>query len=254
MKVVACFKVVPDDRDIVVAPDGTLDFSRAKQTISAYDLNAVEAAVQLVEAVGGSCTVLTVGPASIDDSKLKKNILSRGADDLIMIADDACAGMDTHSTAQAIVKALAQIEGADLVLFGDGSADAYAQQVGIQVGALLGLPTVNCAAALHMEGGSLIVERALEDETEVLSVPLPAVVSVTSDINLPRIAGMKQILAAGKKPQSVVDAGAIGFEPAPTVDTLKTVAPDQGNRRNEIIEGDSADAVGQFAAKLRELL
>lgn len=254
MKIVACFKVVPDDRDIIVASDGSLDLSRAKLTISAYDLNAVEAAVQLVETVGGSCTVLAVGPASINDSKLKKNILSRGADDLVMVADDSCADLDAHATAQAIVKALGKIGGVDLVLFGDGSADLYAQQVGIQVGALLGLPTVNCAAGLSMEGEALVVERALEDETEVLAMALPAVVSVTSDINLPRIAGMKQILAAGKKPQEVIGVDAIGFEPAPTLETLQVVAPDQGNRRNEVIDGSVADAVTQFAGKLREML
>ena len=254
MKIVACFKVVPDDRDIVVAGDGSLDFSRAKLTLSTYDLNAVEAAVQLIEAQGGSCTVLTVGPASINDSKLKKNILSRGADDLLMVADDALADMDAHATALAIVEALKTIDGYDLVLFGDGSADLYAQQVGIQVGALLGLPTVNCAAGLAVEGDTLVVERALEDETETLAVPLPAVVSVTSDINLPRIAGMKQILAAGKKPQTVVDAATIGAAPAPAIEVLQTVAPDQGDRRGDIVEGDSPDAIAQFAVKFKEVL
>lgn len=254
MRVVACFKVVPDDRDIVLREDGSLDFSRAKLTISSYDLNAVEAAVQLVEAEGGSCTVVTVGPSSINDSKLKKNILSRGPDDLYMVADDACADMDAHNTARALAAAMGQVGDADLILFGDGSADLYAQQVGIQVGALLGLPTVNCAAGLVVEGSTLVVERALEDETETLAVPLPAVVCVTSDINLPRIAGMKQILAAGKKPQQVVGAEAVGFEPAPTVDVLQTIAPQLGDRRNDIVEGDSPDAIAQFVAKLKEAL
>ena len=254
MRIIACFKVVPDDRDIIVRDGGQLDFSKAKLTLSSYDLNAVEAAVQLIEAEGGSCTVVTVGPASIDDSKLKKNILSRGPDDLYMVADDACTDLDAHSTARALVEAIKQVGDADLILFGDGSADLYAQQVGIQVGALLGLPTVNCAASLAVEGGTLIVERALEDETETLAVPLPAVVCVTSDINLPRIAGMKQILAAGKKPQTVVGADAIGFAPAATVDVLKTVAPELGNRRNDIIEGDSPDAIAAFVGKLKEAL
>ena len=254
MKVVACFKVVPDDQDIAVGADGSLDVSRAKLTISAYDLNAVEAAVQLVEANGGSCTVLTVGPASIDDSKLKKNILSRGADDLIMVADDACADMDTHQTACALAAAIKQVGDVDLVLFGDGSADIYAQQVGIQVGALLGVPTVNCAAGLALDGDALTVERALEDQTETLIVPLPAVVCVTSDINLPRIAGMKQILAAGKKPQSVIGADAIGGAVAPTIEVLGLSAPQQGDRRRDIVTGDSPDAIAQFADKLREAL
>ena len=254
MKVVACFKVVPDDQDIVVGSDGSLDVSRAKLTISAYDLNAVEAAVQLVEAHGGSCTVLTAGPASIDDSKLKKNILSRGADDLVMVADDALADMDAHQTACALAAAIRQMGDVDLVLFGDGSADLYAQQVGVQTGALLGIPTVNCAAGLAFDGTALSVERALEDRTEALRVPLPAAVCVTSDINLPRIAGMKQILAAGKKPQNVIGADAIGGAAEPTIEVLGTRAPLSQDRRRDIVEGDSPDAIDAFAGKLREAL
>ncbi|MFR7403673.1 MAG: hypothetical protein ACLUW6_03265 [Coriobacteriaceae bacterium] len=92
MKIAVAFKVVPDDQDIQVASDGTLDFSKAKGTVSTYDLNALEAAAQLAAANPGSTvTAVTVGAASIDDSKLKKNVLARGVDDLVMVADDALA-------------------------------------------------------------------------------------------------------------------------------------------------------------------
>lgn len=80
MNIVVAVKVVPDDQDIQVAASGELDMSKAHQTISAYDVNAIEAAAQLAASVGDSkVTVVTVGPAVIDDSKLKKNILARGA-------------------------------------------------------------------------------------------------------------------------------------------------------------------------------
>ena len=79
MNIVAAFKVVPDDQDIQVSADGTLDYSKAKNTVSAYDLNAIEAAAQLAAANEGSNVVaVTVGGADIDDSKLKKNVLARG--------------------------------------------------------------------------------------------------------------------------------------------------------------------------------
>ena len=106
MNVVACVKVVPDDQDISVSSDYTLDFTRARPSISTYDLNAVEEGVRLVEENGGSLKVLTVGDSSIDDSKLKKNILSRGADDLLMVADDVMKDMDAHQTACALKAAL----------------------------------------------------------------------------------------------------------------------------------------------------
>lgn len=101
VKIAVAFKVVPDDQDIQVASDGTLDFSKAKGTVSTYDLNALEAAAQLAAANPGSTvTAVTVGAASIDDSKLKKNVLARGVDDLVMVADDALAALDTAGTAE----------------------------------------------------------------------------------------------------------------------------------------------------------
>ncbi len=98
MNIVVSFKVVPDDQDIQVAGDGSLDFSKAHRIVSAYDLNALEAAAQLVASdnEGSTTCAVTVGASKIDDSKLKKNILARGIDTLVMRADDAYA--DTAST------------------------------------------------------------------------------------------------------------------------------------------------------------
>ena len=71
MKVAVAIKVVPDDQDIQIAADGSLDFSRAHQIISVYDLNAIEAAVQLASSVGdSSVTAVTVGGPKIDDSRI----------------------------------------------------------------------------------------------------------------------------------------------------------------------------------------
>ena len=138
MNIVVCCKVVPDDQDIQVAADGTLDYSKAKPIVSAYDLNAIEAAAQLAD--GGRVVAVTAGPADIDDSKLKKNVLARGVDELYMTADEY-----------------------DLMLCGDGSADNYAQQVDVQLAARLGLPSVNGATKIEAGSGSVTVERTLED-------------------------------------------------------------------------------------------
>ena len=97
MNIIVALKVVPDDQDITAAADGSLDMSKAHQIVSAYDLNAIEAAAQLAEAQGDSSVkAVTVGGAAIDDSKLKKNILARGVDELFMVADDAAAEFSTR--------------------------------------------------------------------------------------------------------------------------------------------------------------
>ncbi|NTU88306.1 MAG: putative electron transfer flavoprotein FixA [Actinobacteria bacterium] len=254
MNVVACVKVVPDDQDLTVSPDYTLDFDRARPSISTYDLNAVEEGVRLVEDNGGSLKVLTVGDSSIDDSKLKKNILSRGADDLLMVADEDMKAMDAHQTACALKAALAKIDSYDLILCGDGSADLYAQQVGAQLGQLLGIPVINCVSKITVENGAVIAERTLEHEVEILEIPMPAVISVTSDINLPRIAGMKQILAAGKKPAVVLRATDLEYAALATIEVLETLAPKETDRKHIIIEGDSDEAIAAFIANVAKVI
>ena len=252
MKIVVSFKVVPDDQDIQVSGDGSLDFSKAHKIVSAYDLNAMEAAAQLAAANEGASVVgVTVGDAKIDDSKLKKNVLARGVDELFMTADDACADMDAHATAAALAELVAKVGDYDLILCGDGSADNYAQQVDVQLAAKLGLPVVNGATKIEAGDGFVTVERTLEDVVETVEVPLPAVVSVTPDAALPRIPGMKDILAAGKKPMNVVAADGTY---ANAIEIVDCKAPEQADRKLEIIDASEDGAIEKFAAAIKAAL
>lgn len=251
VKIAVAFKVVPDDQDIQVAPDRSLDFSKAKGTVSAYDLNAIEAAVQLAAANPGSTvTAVTAGGGAIDDSKLKKNVLARGVDDLIMVADDTCAGMDAAGASQVLAAVLA--DGAyDVVLCGDGSADDYAQQVDVQLAARLGVPSVSAVTGLSVEDGVLVVDRTLEDVVETVEVPLPAVVSVAPDAAAPRIPGMKDILAAGKKPMDVRSAP---LAPAAVIRRVSCAAPEAAERACNVTDAAADGAVEAFAAALKAAL
>ena len=252
MNIVVCCKVVPDDQDIQVAADGTLDYSKAKPIVSTYDLNAIEAAVQLASAHEDSKVVcVSVADAKADDSKLKKNILARGVDELYMTADDACKGLDAHAAAAALADLVAKAGEYDLILCGDGSADNYAQQVDVQLAARLGLPSVNGATKIEAGSGSVTVERTLEDVVEVVEAPLPCVVSVAPDIALPRIPGMKDILAAGKKPSSVNAASDVA---AAVVDVVETKAPQQAERKMEMLDASVDGDLEKFAAALKAAL
>lgn len=246
---------MPEDQDIKITADGNLSFEKAKPSISAYDLNAIEAGVLLVEANGGTLTAVSVGTSNINDSKLKKNILSRGPDGLLMVVDDALDNLDTYQTAQALKATIEKAGDYDLILCGEGSADVYAQQVGAQLGQILGIPTINFVSKIMPQDGSLIVERTLENEVETLEIFLPAVVSVTSDINLPRIASMKEILAASKKPSTVLSATEAGISGlTATIEIIETKAPEQVERKKDIVEGDSEEAIKSFIDKVKDVL
>ncbi len=250
MNIIVALKVVPDDQDITAAADGSLDMSKAHQIVSAYDLNAIEAAAQLAEAQGDSSVkAVTVGGAAIDDSKLKKNILARGVDELFMVADDAAADLD--APAEALAAQVAAIGPYDVIFCGDGSADNYAQQVDVQLAYKLGVPSVNGVVAVEAADGAIKATRKLEDVIEEVEVPMPCVIAVSPDVALPRIPGMRDILKAGKKPMNV---GKAGGELPNATETVEVKAPEQTERKLEVFDAAEDGAIDKFAAALKAAL
>ena len=210
MKIITCYKCVPDEQDIAVNnADGSLDFSKADAKISQYDLNAIEAACQLKQqAAEAQVTALSVGGKALTNAKGRKDVLSRGPDELIVVIDDQFEQALPQQTASALAAA-AQKAGFDLILCGDGSSDLYAQQVGLLVGEILNIPAVNgVSKIISLTADTLTVERELEDETETLSIPLPAVVAVSTDINSPQIPSMIRLLKQREGEGWIGDIGA----------------------------------------------
>ena len=178
---------------------------------------------------------------------------------LVMVTDDALANADTAVTAEVLAQAirkLAESAPVDLVLFGEGSADLYFQQVGLQVGERLGWPALNAISriALGEQPGSLRVERDLEDALEVLDVPLPAALSVTTDIAQPRLPTMKMILGAARKPVTEWKLADLGLAQPPQnrLQTLSTRAPQHVQRKNVLITAEPDEAVQQLVQSLRQ--
>ncbi|HAU4331118.1 electron transfer flavoprotein [Citrobacter freundii] len=253
MKIITCFKLVPEEQDIVVTQERSLNFDRAEAKISQFDLNAMEAAAQLT-AEGDEIVALTVGGSLLQNSKVRKDVLSRGPDSLFLVQDAQLEHSLPRDTAQALACAAKSI-GFDLMIFGEGSGDLYAQQVGLLVGELLQLPIINAVSSIQRNGGHVLVERALEDEIEVIDLPLPAVLCVTSDINTPRIPSMKAILGAGKKPVTQWQASDIGWTPTPPLaELVEIVVPPQAERKRIILENDSPEAIAELAEHLKKAL
>jgi electron transfer flavoprotein beta subunit len=256
MKIITCYKSVPDEQDISIDhANGSLDFSRAENKISQYDLNAIEAAVQLKAQVEGAQVVaMSVGGNALTNAKGRKDVLSRGPDELVVIIDEQFEQALPQQTATALAAA-AQKQGFDLILCGDGSADLYAQQVGLLLGEALHLPALNgIKKILSLNANSVVVERELEDETETLNVPLPAVLCVTTDINVPQIPSMKAILGAAKKPVHVWTAADAGLGAIPSFSHQQVAAPKQKERLRVVIEGDGDDQIAAFAEHLRKII
>lgn len=251
MKIVTCCKIVPNEEEIQVLPNRELSMEGTPWKISQYDLNALEEGKKLAAATGGTMTALSVGgTAALEPTKIRKDVLSRGADELSLVINDEHSFSDSLETAKAIVAALNNCGGYDLVLCGTGSSDLYVQEVGVQVGALLGIPSVNNVTGITPKDGAVEVERALEDSVEVLEIPLPAVLSVSSEINVPTVPAMRDIMRAGKKPVNALEVSLA--DAAPSTKSLEQLAPEQQERRMQIIEGDNEEAVDALVQFLKK--
>ncbi|EGT5656791.1 electron transfer flavoprotein FixA [Citrobacter braakii] len=256
MKIITCYKCVPDEQDIAINnADGSLDFSKADGKISQYDLNAIEAACQLKQQSGEAQVVaMSVGGKALTNAKGRKDVLSRGPDELIVVIDDQFEQALPQQTANALAAA-AQKAGFDLLICGDGSSDLYAQQVGLLVGEALNIPAINgVSKILSLTDSTLTVERELEDEVETLSIPLPAVIAVSTDINTPQIPSMKAILGAAKKPVQVWSPADIGLNSAQAYSEQHVAAPKQRERQRVVIEGDGEEQIAAFVENLRKII
>jgi electron transfer flavoprotein beta subunit len=190
MNVLVCVKRVPQTGGrIVLSADGrTIDTRYLGFTVSPHEECAVEEAVRLVEARGGSVTVLTLGPPEAEEQL--RDAMAIGAGRAILLATDG-SDWDPVSTASAIADSIRADEAAngafDLILFGNESADSGGFQVGIRVAVALDRPIVSGVKAITIGDGRVVARReASGGGWESFDVGTPAVVSVKEGINLPR--------------------------------------------------------------------
>ena len=250
MKIIACVKAVPEEQDIVVTKSQELSFDKAAWKISAYDLNAIETGKGIIAEVGGTMTGLSLGGAALNNTKLKKDILSRGLDDLTIVLEEERDLTDSFEIASGLKNAIEKMDSYDLVLCGVGSGDLYSQEVGNILGGLLDVPVLNDVSKVTPGDGVVVVERTIGSVVDVLEVALPAVISVTPDINIPSIPAMKDILKAGKKPVATESESWDGIEKGTEI--VSELAPSQKERAKVVVEGDDDESIEKLIAFLKK--
>jgi len=234
----------------VVPPPGV------SPVISPFDEQAVEAALRIKDAQGGKITVISLGINLLIDV-LRKS-LSMGADELILLQDEAFAEGDSWSTAYALAMAIKKIGDYDLIFCGRQSADWDSGQVGSGIADFLGLPSVTVAQKIDITDGKARVERVTDDGYEVIEIPLPALITVSNELGEPRYPTLKGIMAAKKNQPITWKPADIGVDPAQIgaagrrARLLKLFQP-VSEAKCQIIEGESPEeAAVNLALKLRE--
>jgi len=201
LKVAVCIKRVPDMemRFSIAADRKSLDSAGLKYEIGDFDGYALEVGLQLVEKQGGEVVVLSVGPDGVQET-LRKGLAMGAARALHLKAD--VVPFDGIAIAQALAAELKD-GGYDLILFGRMAADSANGTVGPMTAELLGLPCVTSISQLEIAEGRGTARRELEGSAETMQFPLPAVLTIDEGIARPRLASLKGIMAAKKKPLEV---------------------------------------------------
>jgi len=260
MNIVECVKQVldpemPTDKfkvkdNQVVPPEGI------PPVINHYDAQAVEAALRLKEKHGAKITAITLGTA--EAREVVRRALAMGADEGIVLSDDVFTGSDSLATAYILTQAIQKIDAFDLVLCGREAADWSMGIVGPFIAERLNLPLITLAKDIELLDNNILkVERVIPDGYQVFEVPLPAVVTVSSEIGVPRLPTGMGIITAARKEIPVwtnqdihADASLIGAN-AKGSELLSLSIPEH-ERKCEIIGGETPDEVAaNLAAKLR---
>jgi len=254
MKIVVCVKHVPDAQgDRGFAADTTTDREAVDGLLSELDEYAVEEAVRLREAGDDiEVVVLTVGP---DDSRdALKKALQMGADAAVLVSDEAVHGSDAVGTSLVLARALQHV-GFDLVLTGMASTDGSMGVVPAMVAERLGLPQVTYASEVTLSSSSVRIRRDGDAASETVEASLPALVSVTDQVNEPRYPSFKGIMAAKKKPVTELTLADLGVDPSEVgLDAAFARAVEATARPPKQAGTVVVDSGGDGAARLVEFL
>lgn len=255
MKILVFVKQVPDTVDVKIDPKtGNICREGIQSVINPYDSNAIEAALQIKEQFGGTVAAVSMGPPQAMD--VLNYALAMGCDECYLLSDRAFGGADTLATGYSLAKAAEKIGDYDLLLFGKCATDAETAQTGPIVAEFLNVPQVTLVDRLSIESGWAICRRDLGNCYQTVRVKLPALITVTSEINTPRYPTARGIMTRGRKPHftwSVQDAGCdtarTGSAGSPSVNK-KIFAPPKHSTDTTYFTGEIQEIAKQFVDAL----
>jgi electron transfer flavoprotein beta subunit len=249
LKIVACVKQVPDTAAKIAVDGGKVVWGDAPLVINPWDEYAVEAALLMKEAQGGTVTAVTIGGDSAADAL--KHALAMGCDDAVHINDPALAQMDTQAVARVLAAAVKKMGSVDLVYFGREGVDGNSGLVASQTARLLGYASLTLASVVKFESGTLRVERATEEGRQTVTAKPPAVLSIVKDFGEPRYPSFMGIRKASKAVIPAWTTADLGISaPALIVSTMEILNPPSREVNCEILSGTPAEIADKLVEKI----
>lgn len=259
MRIIAPIKQVPDMSQVKFDMEkGKVDRSSAGAEINPFDLNALEAAVQIKEKLPGTITAISMGPSSAETAL--RDALSRGANDAILLVDKEFAGADTLATSYTLAAAIKKLGEFDLIICGEKTVDGDTGQVGAEIAEHLGIPHIAYVSRIEEIGEKIVVRCEMEGIRYTMESDFPLLITVTKDINVPRLPSFSEKLKARKaeiriwtaKDLAVFgDQSRFGVRGSPTTVHQVTV-PNEAGRKGEIFRASVDIAIERIVEALRQ--
>jgi len=246
MNIIVCAKQVVDVSEMKIDSSTKKPILQGvPQKISDIDKNAMEEAIKIKDKHGGKITVLTVGPA--DAKERIKELLAMGADEGILIPYPD--KYDYHVVSNLLTEAIKKIGEYDIILCGEASIDLFSGQIGPRLAGLLDIPQITYAQSVNAEKDKITADRNMGDKSVTTESSYPVLITVTKEINEPRLPSLMQILGAANKPINdwTVESLADGLNPKIDAVELNGVSME---RKNIIYKDDVDESVKNLVDSL----
>lgn len=261
MNIIVCVKQVidpeaPPSSFKIDSAANKAEMQGAPPVIDPYGEYALEAALQIKDKGESKITVISLGNNLLRE--VVKKSLAMGADELILLEDEAFTGGDSWSTAYALAMAIKKIGEYDLILCGREASDTNSGQTGAGIAEILGIPCVSLAKKIEIAGSAAKIDRATSDGYEVIEASLPLVITASNEIGEARYPTIKGIMAAKKVDPTVWKPADIGVEAsglgaAGQRAKIQKLYQPVHEGKCEYVEGDNPEESGvNLALKLRE--
>jgi electron transfer flavoprotein beta subunit len=198
-----------------------VDIANVKMSANPFDEIALEEAVRLKEA-GIATEIVVVSCGTAQSQEVLRTGLALGADRAILV--ETAVELQPLAVAK-LLKAIYQTEQPSLVIFGKQAIDDDCNQTGQMFAALTELPQATFASKVVVADGRAQVTREIDGGLEILTLPLPAVITTDLRLNEPRFATLPNIMKARKKPIETLTPEGLGVDVSPRLATLKVEEP-----------------------------
>lgn len=260
LNIVVCVKAVPDPKeaDKIRIDPKTKALTRVDipLVMNPNDKYALEAAFQIKEQQGAFITALSMAPHGA--AKIVRECMALGADEGILLTDPAFAGADAYATALTLAAAVRKIGQVDLVFCGMASSDGSTEWVGPELATFLELPVVTRVREIETQDEEgWTVKANIENGYRRVRVRLPAVLTVTRELNVPRALSFSGVVKAGKMEivnWSIEDLDLpvekVGLQGSPSIVSHMSI---QGSRREvNFLTGTRDEIAEQLAQNLAD--